>query len=125
MARPAGRCGDGPHPRGRTGDRTPRRANHPVRERRLLAASWRWRHHRVHGRRRGQARGCAPLRRPAPARLMARILVVSDDGRTAVEIVAGTDGEGDEWTTATCPVHGGLDGDHSYFEDMVSVAEIH
>ncbi len=56
---------------------------------------------------------------------MARILVVSDDGRTTVQINAGTDDEGDEWTTATCPDHGDLEGDHSYFEGMVQEAVIH
>lgn len=56
---------------------------------------------------------------------MARVLVVSDDGATMIPIVHGLDGEGDEWTTAECPIHGDLDGDHSYFEDMVQVAEVH
>ncbi len=56
---------------------------------------------------------------------MARVQVVSDDGVTVVVIVAGTDGEGDEWTTATCPEHGELEGDHSYFEDVVKAAVVH
>lgn len=56
---------------------------------------------------------------------MARVLVVSEDGATVVPIVAGTDDEGDEWTTAVCPVHGAIEADHSYFEDMVQAAESH
>lgn len=56
---------------------------------------------------------------------MARVLVVSDGGATAVEVVKGMDTDGDAWTTAVCPVHGDLEGDHSYFEDMVEVAETH
>lgn len=56
---------------------------------------------------------------------MARVQVVSDDGRTAVHVETGMDDDGDDWTTATCPTHGGLEGDHSYFEDMVQVAVLH
>lgn len=56
---------------------------------------------------------------------MARVQVVSDDGRTAVPIETVIDDEGDEVTTAVCPVHGSLDGDRSYFEDMCQVAVVH
>lgn len=56
---------------------------------------------------------------------MARAQVVSDDGSVIVPVVHGADDEGDEWTTAVCPVHGDLEGDHSDFEDMVQVAELH
>jgi hypothetical protein len=56
---------------------------------------------------------------------MARVQVVSDDGATVVPVVLGMDDEGDEWTTAVCPVHGDLPGDHSSFEDMVQEAEKH
>lgn len=53
------------------------------------------------------------------------VLVVSDDGATAVEVVKDMDEDGDAWTTAVCPACGDLEGDHSYFEDMVDVAETH
>ncbi len=56
---------------------------------------------------------------------MSQVQVVSDDGETIIPILSGNDDEGDAWTTAVCPLHGDLDGDHSYFEDMVQVAELH
>ena len=56
---------------------------------------------------------------------MAHVQVVSDDGATVVPVVKGIDGDGDEWTTAVCPVHGSIEADHSYFEDMVQAAESH
>lgn len=56
---------------------------------------------------------------------MARVLVTSDDGSFAIPVVSGTDAEGDEWTTAECPVHGPIEADHSYFEDMVQATELH
>lgn len=56
---------------------------------------------------------------------MARVLVVSDDGQIAVTVESGVDDESDEVTTVTCPVHGDIPGDRSYFEGMVQQAEIH
>ena len=56
---------------------------------------------------------------------MARIQVISDDGSVVVSIEAGTDDEGEAWTTAVCPTHGPIEGDHSYFEDMIEAAVIH
>lgn len=52
---------------------------------------------------------------------MARILVVSDDGATAVEI--STDDEG--WTTGRCRVCLALITDRGHFEDTVEQCGIH
>ncbi len=52
---------------------------------------------------------------------MVRILVVSDDGATTVEI--STDGEG--WTSGLCDRCGETISDRSHFEDTVQAAEIH
>ena len=52
---------------------------------------------------------------------MARVLVVSNDDATAVEVVKDMDDDRDAWTIAICPVHGGLERDHSYFEDVIEV----
>lgn len=56
---------------------------------------------------------------------MARIQVISDDGSVVVPVELGTDSEGEEWTTATCPTHGPIEADHSYFRDMIEAAVIH
>ena len=56
---------------------------------------------------------------------MARVQVVSDDGVTVVDVVKGDDVDGDAWTTSRCPAHGEIEGDHSYFEDIVEAAQLH
>ena len=56
---------------------------------------------------------------------MARVQVVSDDGRIVVPIVVDVDLHGDEWAEGTCPVCGETITDRGNFEDTVQAAQIH
>lgn len=55
---------------------------------------------------------------------MSRVQVVSDDGRTVVDI-AEEDRDGEPWTIAVCSVCGQIDDDRGNFEDTVQQAQIH
>ncbi len=55
---------------------------------------------------------------------MSRVQVVSDDGRTVVDI-AEEDRDGELWAYAVCSEHGRLDDARGRFEDTVQQAQIH
>lgn len=55
---------------------------------------------------------------------MSRVQVVSDDGRTVVDI-AEEDRDGEPWAIAVCSVCGRIEDDRGHFEDTVQAAQNH
>lgn len=55
---------------------------------------------------------------------MSRVLVVSDDGATVVEIRDANRPDGEPWTEGRCPC-GEVISDRGHFEDTVQAVEIH
>ena len=56
---------------------------------------------------------------------MARVQVVSDDGRIVVPIVVDVDLHGDEWAEGICPACGETISDRGHFEDTVEAVKVH